>query len=128
MIQEALNRRAGRITRFRRLLYQPRSASKVNYVAAAMLAAFQMPFSLGWQTNDNSNRPVGEHCCYGLGSLCSDLPHPSAKIRASERFEMLSPQLRLNFPAMVPEAKIMHAQRFQPFLRSSNSPERDSVG
>jgi hypothetical protein len=36
--------------------------------------------------------------------------------------------LRLNWPASVPEAKMKQAQRFQPSLRSSNSPDRDSSG
>src|ERR1017187_2093000 len=36
--------------------------------------------------------------------------------------------LRLNLPPSVPEAKMRQAQRFQPFLRSSNSPERKSSG
>ncbi len=36
--------------------------------------------------------------------------------------------LRLKVPLRVPDAKIKQPQRFHPFLRSSNSPERDSSG
>jgi hypothetical protein len=57
----------------------------------------------------------------------ADFCHSAATAVASSH-AVLPVYFRLKFPAMVPEAKIWQLHRFQPFLRSSNSPERDSSG